>query len=714
VRIGRERGWTAASWAPLIPLAAAGLCLWARDGPARQRLIAAFTAGLAFGTLASAEEEKAAEMIETVGDGFSAATFLVFGAAIVPVMLDGMGWAPLLFAVLALTVVRMVPVALALLGLGARLPTIAFVGWFGPRGLASIVFAVLILQGEAVPNLQMILATISLTVIPVRVRACVSALPLTGPVCRLGPAQPAPDEPVTVDGRVIQRVRAGLRGWFRPDPPGEGDIRQEAIAGIPGAIGSVPDGMAAAVLTGVNPVFGLYASFAGPIGGGLTASTRLMVITTTSAAALAAGSAVAIVPADQRPAALFLLTLIAGGLMVVAGVLRLGRYTRFVSHSVMIGFLTGVAVNIVAGQIPDLVGAPSEGPLRDREGVQRPDRSGIDRLRHPSPWASRDRSILLLVGRNAVGFVRGDRRTGGSHDRGRAPRRDHCRGRLRCRRDSAGVAPATPPRAQPDQLRRDRWRDGGCGDRPRAGVRRGRVGPEPRWFASNANQDFMAQRRGKHRVIAVRGQPVGGSVGQTALNIAAGPAPAGRPSSPACGCSLILVAFGGIVGRVAMPTLAAVLIVAAIGSLRIPRGADRVADRAQLTDRARHDVHGNALPARSRPPWASVSRSPCSFQLNRGAMDLRVVELREREDGRFEERPAPKTLPDRSVTVLDVYGSLLYAGARTLEARLPNPGPRNAGRRASRSWADHAGGDGTFRPSNLCPPSGRTWRPALS
>ena len=55
-------------------------------------------------------------------------------------------------------------------------------------------------------------------------------------------------------------------------------------------------------------------------------------------------------------------------------------------------------------------------------------------------------------------------------------------------------------------------------------------------------------------------------------------------------------------------------------------------------------------------------------------MDLRVVELRKREDGRFEERPAPRSLPDRSVTVLDVYGSLLYAGARTLEARLPNPG----------------------------------------
>jgi SulP family sulfate permease len=54
-------------------------------------------------------------------------------------------------------------------------------------------------------------------------------------------------------------------------------------------------------------------------------------------------------------------------------------------------------------------------------------------------------------------------------------------------------------------------------------------------------------------------------------------------------------------------------------------------------------------------------------------MDLRVVELRRRTDGRVEEHPAPSTLPSRSVTILEVYGSLLYAGARTLEARLPNP-----------------------------------------
>ncbi|HEX4008469.1 MAG TPA: SulP family inorganic anion transporter [Solirubrobacteraceae bacterium] len=125
---------------------------------------------------------------------------------------------------------------------------------------------------------------------------------------------------------------------MRSLPPQRSTLRQDVIAGVPGAIASVPDVMASAVLVGVNPVYGLYASMAGPIGGGLAVGTRLMVVSTTTAAALAAGSALSGVSNADRPEALFVLSALAGVMMIAAGVLRWGRCTRFVSVSVLTGF----------------------------------------------------------------------------------------------------------------------------------------------------------------------------------------------------------------------------------------------------------------------------------------------------------------------------------------------------------------------------------------
>src|SRR5262249_18232398 len=144
-----------------------------------------------------------------------------------------------------------------------------------------------------------------------------------------------------------------------------------------------------------NPIYGLYASFAGPTAGGLFAGTRLMVISTTGAAALAAGSALSGVSPASRPGALFLLTLIAGALMLAAGLARLGRFTRFGSFSVVRGFLTGVGINIVLGQIPGLTGAPSHGSTSAGKAW--------NVITHPSAieWQS------LVVGLTALGLMAG-------------------------------------------------------------------------------------------------------------------------------------------------------------------------------------------------------------------------------------------------------------------------------------------------------------------
>jgi SulP family sulfate permease len=114
--------------------------------------------------------------------------------------------------------------------------------------------------------------------------------------------------------------------------------------------------MASGLLAGVNPIYGLYACIAGPIAGGLTSSTQRMIVATTSAAALGAGEALSGVPEDRRTDALFLMVVLMGVLQVVFGVLHLGRLTRFVSYSVMTGFVTGIAVRTVLTQLPTITG----------------------------------------------------------------------------------------------------------------------------------------------------------------------------------------------------------------------------------------------------------------------------------------------------------------------------------------------------------------------
>jgi SulP family sulfate permease len=165
--------------------------------------------------------------------------------------------------------------------------------------------------------------------------------------------------------------------------------------------------------------------------------------------------------------------------------------------------------------------------------------------------------------------------------------------------------------------------------------------------------------------------PVGGSVGQTALNVAVGAKSRWASVMSGLWLLVIVVAFSGVVGKVPMPTLAAVLIIAAIGSIRPAEIATifRASREAQIA------IVCTFLATLFLPVAAAVGIGVALsllLQLNREAMDLAVVQLVPLPDGRYAQRPAPDRLTE-GVTVLDVYGSLLYAGARTLQARLPRP-----------------------------------------
>jgi len=106
--------------------------------------VAAFIAGLVFGGASHGQLHEATEFTDTVGLFSSFLVWIIFGAAFVgPVLRDGIHWRPILYAALSLTVVRLLPVGLALIGTGFRRDSVCFIGWFGPRGLASVVFTLL-------------------------------------------------------------------------------------------------------------------------------------------------------------------------------------------------------------------------------------------------------------------------------------------------------------------------------------------------------------------------------------------------------------------------------------------------------------------------------------------------------------------------------------------------------------------------------------------
>ena len=139
--------------------------------------VAAFVAGLAYGAVTTDERDESLEFTHQSAELMSVIVWFFFGAVMVPTLQDA-SWQEVLFAVGALTVVRMVPVAVALLGTGFDAATVGVLGWFGPRGLASVVFALLALEGLAPADAQRAVTIITATVLMSVVAHGVSAGPI--------------------------------------------------------------------------------------------------------------------------------------------------------------------------------------------------------------------------------------------------------------------------------------------------------------------------------------------------------------------------------------------------------------------------------------------------------------------------------------------------------------------------------------------------------
>jgi NhaP-type Na+/H+ or K+/H+ antiporter len=164
LRASGRRGWLEDPWVALPVVGLAFACFTLTQFAGGSGFIACFVGGLTFGAITPEHKQVVLDGAEGTGEAFSMMTWVVFGAAIVLQHPGTADWRVVLYAVLSLTVIRMLPVFVALLGFELRTDAKLFFGWFGPRGLASVVFAVIVANHE-LPGGDTITATVVATVV---------------------------------------------------------------------------------------------------------------------------------------------------------------------------------------------------------------------------------------------------------------------------------------------------------------------------------------------------------------------------------------------------------------------------------------------------------------------------------------------------------------------------------------------------------------------
>jgi len=210
VKVASDRGWVAGSFAGSAVLALA-VCAYACSLALHGNgFIAAFVGGLAYRTAGGERGERMVPFVEETSALVSLLVWLAFGAVAVVPAFEDLTWPDVLYAVLSLTLIRMVPVAVALAGARLGRTTVVFVGWFGPRGLASVVFALLALEEIGEHAAGSAITIIAFTVLLSVVAHGVTADPLAR---RYGPSMtrvPAPGEdtgiPPPPERRLIRRA----------------------------------------------------------------------------------------------------------------------------------------------------------------------------------------------------------------------------------------------------------------------------------------------------------------------------------------------------------------------------------------------------------------------------------------------------------------------------------------------------------------------------
>lgn len=165
VKLCGARGWISGAWTRIPVITLAMFCFALSQWMGGSGFIGAFVGGMLFGALIKnhAVKEELLAGAEAMGNLMSMLTWFAFGAVAFGKGLENFSWQVILYAVLSLTIIRMLPVWLCLIGVNMRFDSKMFLGWFGPRGLASIVFIVIVLE-ESLPGSDTLVAVVTWTV----------------------------------------------------------------------------------------------------------------------------------------------------------------------------------------------------------------------------------------------------------------------------------------------------------------------------------------------------------------------------------------------------------------------------------------------------------------------------------------------------------------------------------------------------------------------
>jgi len=439
----------------------------------------------------------------------------------------------------------------------------------------------------------------------------------------------------------------------------------------------VPQAMAHALLAFVNPMLGIYTLMVAVPIGALFTSSVYMNVSTTAAISVAVGAVLTDFPAGQKGEALVVLVLLVGVIQLLTGLFRLGFLIRFVSNAVMTGFLNGVAVLIILGQLSDLTGYRSAFSNRVAQALDLLLRIGQINLQATAigglalilivvllltPWRRYAfiigvvvTTVLLVIlslpAMPTAAYFAGVPTVG----------------------DIASIHRSLPELVLPQpslilSLLLPAFSVAIIGLIQGAGVSQGTPNPNGRY--PDVSRDFLGQGAANIATSFVGGIPAGGSISGTALTMGAGAKSRWTNIFVGLFVAVIVLVAAPLVERVPMPSLAALLIVAGYQGLRVQEAV-----LAWNTNKISKVVMSVTFVATLVVPlqFAILLGMAISIVLHvfRESNKVVVTQWLLQPEGFPLEQPAPKRLPSHQLTLLHVYGSLFFAAAKSMEEMLP-------------------------------------------